>query len=356
MNLPAPDSRLLVNRAAVADPEAAGFEDSDGDGRHIDDPVRMYLTQMGEISLLTREEEIRLAKKIETCRMIFRRKVLENDYCVAAAVEILEMVNEGDLPFDRTMKISTAEEDAKGTTMWDVYREAYTEMYYDAGPKFMKEHMKRLTANGIQTHFQVGCARDLDNRDQSDEPDRIGQGDPADDRQRKGLAAAEHRHHRQQHDFIDGKGRDECDGIDREPAEAGEVTECRRCDDGRSQGRGEAKPITHSPMPARPPRIRRMPRTMPGRTLSVSTGTMQPTRTRAWAMPSASRPPETPGRAAAPAPIGATARSISPACCQRRAGSRSSARSTTASMRASRSRSCDGASKRPSGRRPVSSS
>jgi RNA polymerase primary sigma factor len=30
-----------------------------------DDPVRMYLTQMGEIPLLTRQEEIALAKKIE---------------------------------------------------------------------------------------------------------------------------------------------------------------------------------------------------------------------------------------------------------------------------------------------------
>ena len=81
--------------------------------RRIDDPVRMYLTQMGEISLLTRDEEIRLAKKIETTRMIFRRKVLENDYAAGAAVEILEMVQNGSLPFDRTMKISTAEEDAK---------------------------------------------------------------------------------------------------------------------------------------------------------------------------------------------------------------------------------------------------
>ena len=81
--------------------------------RRIDDPVRMYLTQMGEISLLTRDEEIRLAKKIETTRMIFRRQVLENDYSISQAIEILEMVDEGELPFDRTMKISTAEEDAK---------------------------------------------------------------------------------------------------------------------------------------------------------------------------------------------------------------------------------------------------
>ena len=82
--------------------------------RRIDDPVRMYLTQMGEISLLTRDEEIRLAKKIETTRMIFRRRVLENDYSAVAAVEILEMVDDGELPFDRTMKISTAEDDSKG--------------------------------------------------------------------------------------------------------------------------------------------------------------------------------------------------------------------------------------------------
>ncbi|MEL7087564.1 MAG: sigma-70 factor domain-containing protein, partial [Planctomycetota bacterium] len=86
---------------------------SESGHKRIDDPVRMYLTQMGEISLLTRDEEIRLAKKIETCRYLFRRLVLQNDYSVKTCVETLEMVHEGDLPFDRTMKISTAEEDAK---------------------------------------------------------------------------------------------------------------------------------------------------------------------------------------------------------------------------------------------------
>ena len=45
-----------------------------------DDPVRMYLTQMGEIPLLTRQQEIRLAKQIEITRAKFRRKVLECDY------------------------------------------------------------------------------------------------------------------------------------------------------------------------------------------------------------------------------------------------------------------------------------
>jgi len=53
--------------------------------------------------------------------------------------------------------------DVAGTSMSEpAYREAYTEMYYEAGPRFMKEHMKRLTASGIQTHFMVGCARDLE--------------------------------------------------------------------------------------------------------------------------------------------------------------------------------------------------
>ena len=45
-----------------------------------DDPVRMYLTQMGEIPLLTRQQEIALAKRIEVTRARFRRRLLECDY------------------------------------------------------------------------------------------------------------------------------------------------------------------------------------------------------------------------------------------------------------------------------------
>jgi RNA polymerase primary sigma factor len=77
--------------------------------RRIDDPVRMYLTQMGEIPLLTREQEISLAKKIEITRKRFRRQLLESDYAMKQAVDILTKVQNGDLPFDRTIKVSVTE-------------------------------------------------------------------------------------------------------------------------------------------------------------------------------------------------------------------------------------------------------
>jgi RNA polymerase primary sigma factor len=84
-------------------------EDLDEISRRIDDPVRMYLTQMGEIPLLTRDQEISLAKKIEITRKRFRRKVLECDWALRTVVEVLKKVNSGELPFDRTVKVSVTE-------------------------------------------------------------------------------------------------------------------------------------------------------------------------------------------------------------------------------------------------------
>jgi RNA polymerase primary sigma factor len=75
-----------------------------------DDPVRMYLTQMGEIPLLTRLQEVSLAKQIEMTRAMFRHKVLECDYVMQTAVKVLRRVADGELPFDRTVQVSVTDQ------------------------------------------------------------------------------------------------------------------------------------------------------------------------------------------------------------------------------------------------------
>ena len=79
----------------------------------IDDPVRMYLTQMGEIPLLSRDTEIRLAKKIEFTRRRFRKKTLESCLASDAGLDIILRVMEGRLAFDRTLKVPGGNDNAK---------------------------------------------------------------------------------------------------------------------------------------------------------------------------------------------------------------------------------------------------
>jgi RNA polymerase primary sigma factor len=73
---------------------------------HIDDPIRMYLMQMGEIPMLNRPDEIEAAKQIEHTRTRFRRLLLCNDFVLQSTVEILEKVQSGELRLDRTIEIS----------------------------------------------------------------------------------------------------------------------------------------------------------------------------------------------------------------------------------------------------------
>jgi RNA polymerase primary sigma factor len=86
-----------------------GFILNDGLPQGSSDPIRMYLSQMANIALLTRDEEIRLAKKIELTRKRFRRNLLRSFAALEATVKTLERVHQGELPFDRTIKVSLTE-------------------------------------------------------------------------------------------------------------------------------------------------------------------------------------------------------------------------------------------------------
>jgi RNA polymerase primary sigma factor len=78
----------------------------EGSENQIDDPVRIYLMQMGEIPLLTRPEEIESAKRIESTRRRFRHSMLASDYLLQGAVALLEKVRDGKLRLDRTIEVS----------------------------------------------------------------------------------------------------------------------------------------------------------------------------------------------------------------------------------------------------------
>ena len=88
---------------------AEAVEGAEEPAERVDDPVRMYLTQMGEIPLLTREQEISLAMQIEETRASFRKKVLESDVAIRMTLETLRAVHLGDAPFDKTLKTGSPE-------------------------------------------------------------------------------------------------------------------------------------------------------------------------------------------------------------------------------------------------------
>ncbi|MDO4551064.1 MAG: sigma-70 family RNA polymerase sigma factor [Planctomycetia bacterium] len=74
------------------------------------DPVRMYLSQMSGIQLLSREEETVLAKNIEKFRSGFRHTILNCYAVMRNTVNTLKKVHQGVLPFDRTIKVSLTEQ------------------------------------------------------------------------------------------------------------------------------------------------------------------------------------------------------------------------------------------------------
>jgi RNA polymerase primary sigma factor len=84
------------NAEASGDGEvrAAGNLDDDDIGR-TDDPVRMYLREMGSVELLSREGEIAIAKRIEAGREMMIGAICESPLTIRAIIEWHDALNEG---------------------------------------------------------------------------------------------------------------------------------------------------------------------------------------------------------------------------------------------------------------------
>jgi RNA polymerase primary sigma factor len=102
-----------VKGAAVEESEDAideeGGEESekrrstDREGRLdiLDDPVRMYLKQMGQVPLLSREQEVSISKRIEKSESEVRKILCRFGFIPAAYLDLASRLAEGDERFDR---------------------------------------------------------------------------------------------------------------------------------------------------------------------------------------------------------------------------------------------------------------
>lgn len=72
-------------------------------GTMIRDPIRLYLSQMGETPLLSRPEEIAITKILEVRRRLYMHTLLGWQPALRSALDTLRKVAAGELPFERTI-------------------------------------------------------------------------------------------------------------------------------------------------------------------------------------------------------------------------------------------------------------
>jgi RNA polymerase primary sigma factor len=84
---------------------AAAPVSEDSDSPAADDTLGTYLNQMGAIPLLTREQELQLAQRLEIARRRYRHAALCNWNVIGRVIDTFERIQANQLPLDRTVDV-----------------------------------------------------------------------------------------------------------------------------------------------------------------------------------------------------------------------------------------------------------
>ena len=69
----------------------------------LDDPVRMYLKQMGQVPLLTREQEVEISKRIEDAELTVQKYLHNFGFIAESYLELADKLTKGKERFDRVI-------------------------------------------------------------------------------------------------------------------------------------------------------------------------------------------------------------------------------------------------------------
>jgi len=95
--------KIPKTKIADIEDETKKFDEEDSYGR-VNDPVRMYLSEMGSVSLLTREEEVEIAKRIKKGEMAVVEAALESQMAVREVIVLGEKLRRGKIGVKQIIK------------------------------------------------------------------------------------------------------------------------------------------------------------------------------------------------------------------------------------------------------------
>jgi len=81
-------------------------EDEEAAIRKLDDPIRMYFSQMAQIPLLTREQEVTYAKEIESSRDNLRDLVYSTRYGQQQALDLMDLILRKELLVEKALDVN----------------------------------------------------------------------------------------------------------------------------------------------------------------------------------------------------------------------------------------------------------
>jgi RNA polymerase primary sigma factor len=111
----------------------------------LDDPVRMYLKQMGQVPLLTREQEVEISMRIEEAEINARKLFGLFGFATTAYLSVIERLEQGRERFDRIISDKHVESRERYMRILPRMRKSILKQHTAVGKKFQELHKASLS-------------------------------------------------------------------------------------------------------------------------------------------------------------------------------------------------------------------